>query len=256
MALPSRNDLLTMDFSQDGRPFCQVAAKSGIELDGLDYSSVGSPWWGVEVGGATTHKQAVDATAVGNVAVFKEMYLSLPAVAIGVATATAARVHDVAATATAIGVAALSSATIYAKAVDAVAIGVAALNSSITYTLTTAATAVGVAAASRASTFYRTISAIAIGVGSVAKSSTFHQICAAIAAGIATVIAALPGPEDLCDLNVECSIPTKGVTAAISLKAVTCSIGSVGNGASAAIPVKAVTCSIPEKDVEVEPCLI
>jgi len=52
MALPDRDDILTMDYSDDGSPFVLVAAKSGIELDGLDYSMIGSPWWGLEEGAA------------------------------------------------------------------------------------------------------------------------------------------------------------------------------------------------------------
>ena len=48
MALPTRANVLTMDYSGNGSPFCLVAAKAGIELDGLDYSMVGSPWWGLE----------------------------------------------------------------------------------------------------------------------------------------------------------------------------------------------------------------
>jgi len=52
MALPDRDSLLTMNWSGNGSPFCHVAAKSGIDLDGLDWSMIGSPWWGLEVSGA------------------------------------------------------------------------------------------------------------------------------------------------------------------------------------------------------------
>ena len=51
MSLPTRDNVLTLDYSGDGSPFCLIAAKSGIELDSLDYSGDGSPWWGLEVSG-------------------------------------------------------------------------------------------------------------------------------------------------------------------------------------------------------------
>ena len=49
MALPNRNNIITMDWSQNGSPWVSVAAKSGISLDGLDWSKDGSPWWGLEI---------------------------------------------------------------------------------------------------------------------------------------------------------------------------------------------------------------
>jgi hypothetical protein len=49
MSLPTRDNILTMDYSGDGSPWVKVAAKSGIELDGLDWSLDGSPWWGLKV---------------------------------------------------------------------------------------------------------------------------------------------------------------------------------------------------------------
>jgi hypothetical protein len=52
MALPSDSNIKSLQFSKDGSPWVRVAAKSGIDTDGLSYSLDGSPWWGVEVGGA------------------------------------------------------------------------------------------------------------------------------------------------------------------------------------------------------------
>lgn len=52
MALPTRDQILTGEYSLDGSPGIAVAAKSGIDLDSLEYSLDGSPWWGAEVSGA------------------------------------------------------------------------------------------------------------------------------------------------------------------------------------------------------------
>ena len=51
MALPTKTNLETMDYSYGGVPFVSVAAKSGIDLDTLDYSYAGVPFWGLEVSG-------------------------------------------------------------------------------------------------------------------------------------------------------------------------------------------------------------
>ncbi len=51
MALPTKTDLQTLDYSFFGEPYIQVASKSGIELDGLDYSFFGEPYWGLGVSG-------------------------------------------------------------------------------------------------------------------------------------------------------------------------------------------------------------
>jgi len=48
MAIPSRDDILALQFSNDGSPWCRVASKSGVDLDTLEYSLDGSPWWGIE----------------------------------------------------------------------------------------------------------------------------------------------------------------------------------------------------------------
>ena len=51
MSLPTRDDLLTMDFSYMGHPFVQTATKSGIDLNTLDYSYLGQPFWAVPMEG-------------------------------------------------------------------------------------------------------------------------------------------------------------------------------------------------------------
>jgi hypothetical protein len=38
MSLPNKANLETMDFAFEGQPFCDVPAKSGINLDGMDYA--------------------------------------------------------------------------------------------------------------------------------------------------------------------------------------------------------------------------
>ena len=49
MSLPTRDNLLALDWSSNGAPFVKVASKSGIALDGLDWSANGGPWWGLIV---------------------------------------------------------------------------------------------------------------------------------------------------------------------------------------------------------------
>ena len=49
MALPTKTNLETMDYSCFGIPFVSVPAKAGIDLDGLDYSYNGAPFWALEV---------------------------------------------------------------------------------------------------------------------------------------------------------------------------------------------------------------
>jgi len=51
MALPTKTNLETMDYSYGGVPFVSVATKAGIDLDTLDYSYAGVPFWGLEVSG-------------------------------------------------------------------------------------------------------------------------------------------------------------------------------------------------------------
>ena len=51
MALPTKTNLETMDYSYGGVPFVSVATKAGIDLDTLDYSYAGVPFWGLEEAG-------------------------------------------------------------------------------------------------------------------------------------------------------------------------------------------------------------
>jgi hypothetical protein len=54
MALPTRDDALTLDLSMDGSPWVRVAAKAGIDSTTLDLSFDGSPWTGLGITGGTT----------------------------------------------------------------------------------------------------------------------------------------------------------------------------------------------------------
>ena len=47
MALPTKANLQTMDYSYLGEPFCYVPAKQSITLDGMDYSYLAEPFWGI-----------------------------------------------------------------------------------------------------------------------------------------------------------------------------------------------------------------
>jgi len=46
MALPTRTQILTGEYSSDGSPYLQVTSKSIINPLQLEYSSDGSPWLG------------------------------------------------------------------------------------------------------------------------------------------------------------------------------------------------------------------
>ena len=46
MSLPSKVDVLSFDYSVDGGPQINVAAKPGITMGGLDYSADCAPFYG------------------------------------------------------------------------------------------------------------------------------------------------------------------------------------------------------------------
>jgi hypothetical protein len=48
MARPTKTQVLTLEYSLDGSPHANVAAKSSIDVDNLEYSLDGSPWYGTE----------------------------------------------------------------------------------------------------------------------------------------------------------------------------------------------------------------
>ena len=50
MSLPTRDNLLTMDYSYFGQPFVQVPAKS-IDTNTMDYSYLGEPFWTISMEG-------------------------------------------------------------------------------------------------------------------------------------------------------------------------------------------------------------
>ena len=53
MAAPVDTDVVGLDLSQNGMPWCWVAASSAIDLDGLDLSQNGGPFWGLEMTAVT-----------------------------------------------------------------------------------------------------------------------------------------------------------------------------------------------------------
>ena len=60
MALPTKTQIETLDWSASGAPYASVAAKSTIDLDGIEFSSIGAPWWGVEAGASfTTYEETI-----------------------------------------------------------------------------------------------------------------------------------------------------------------------------------------------------
>ncbi len=48
MARPTKIEILTGEFSDDGSPWINIGAKPAVDLDTLEYSDDGSPWYGVE----------------------------------------------------------------------------------------------------------------------------------------------------------------------------------------------------------------
>lgn len=51
MALPTKPELLALDFSSDGQPFVNVASKETLDLMGLNFAIDAQPF--VAVGGGT-----------------------------------------------------------------------------------------------------------------------------------------------------------------------------------------------------------
>lgn len=45
MALPSKDDVVLLQFSSTGAPWARVTAKPSIDTNTLEYSSYGPPWW-------------------------------------------------------------------------------------------------------------------------------------------------------------------------------------------------------------------
>ena len=60
MPLPTRDQLLSLDYSGSGEPFVLVHAKSGINTLSLDVSSDGGPWVGLA--NATTSVLKISST--------------------------------------------------------------------------------------------------------------------------------------------------------------------------------------------------
>jgi len=47
MALPTQDDLKTLDYQYFGQPFCWLSLKSTLDTDTLDYQYFGQPFWAV-----------------------------------------------------------------------------------------------------------------------------------------------------------------------------------------------------------------
>lgn len=69
MALPTKSDLLTGQFSADGSPFVQVSAKAGIDTNTLEYSADGSPFWAIEEVGGGGHIKKFVTVPIANIKV-------------------------------------------------------------------------------------------------------------------------------------------------------------------------------------------
>lgn len=47
MALPTKAQILTGEYSFDGSPYMNTVSKSSINPSQFEYSFDGSPWWGI-----------------------------------------------------------------------------------------------------------------------------------------------------------------------------------------------------------------
>ena len=54
MALPTRDEILTGEYSFDGSPWASTASKSTMDLDTIEYSFDGSPWTGTNLTATST----------------------------------------------------------------------------------------------------------------------------------------------------------------------------------------------------------
>jgi len=74
MALPTQDDLKTLDYQYFGQPFCWLSLKTTLDTDTLDYQYFGHPFWGAEEGGtppepptgAVKIMPSLSAVALGN----------------------------------------------------------------------------------------------------------------------------------------------------------------------------------------------
>jgi hypothetical protein len=57
MARPTKDQVLTGEFSSNGSPWVNVASNSSSDLDTLEFSLNGSPWYGVEDSAAPPARQ-------------------------------------------------------------------------------------------------------------------------------------------------------------------------------------------------------
>lgn len=64
MSIPKKTDLLTLDYSYLGEPFCNVAANCNTDSNGLDYSYLGEPFWSAPID--TTKRYFVTSGATAN----------------------------------------------------------------------------------------------------------------------------------------------------------------------------------------------
>ncbi|MEI6577624.1 MAG: hypothetical protein WCO63_15725 [Bacteroidota bacterium] len=67
MALPTGENLITLDTAYNGQPFVQLAAKSTIDTNGLDVAYNGAPFWAVSLSSATLNIRSVSTIVVAHI---------------------------------------------------------------------------------------------------------------------------------------------------------------------------------------------
>ncbi len=51
MALPKRENIITMDYAFNGQPFVNIPAKTSMGLESIDYAFNAQPFWATDFSG-------------------------------------------------------------------------------------------------------------------------------------------------------------------------------------------------------------
>ncbi|MEI6577721.1 MAG: hypothetical protein WCO63_16210 [Bacteroidota bacterium] len=67
MALPTGENLITLDVAYNGQPFVQIVAKSTIDTNGLDVAYNGAPFWAISLSAAALNIRSVSTVVVARI---------------------------------------------------------------------------------------------------------------------------------------------------------------------------------------------
>lgn len=77
MAAPTKSEVESMDFSQNGGPWVFVASNSTVDTNTMDYSFDGGPWWGVnDTSGSTSSVGTFNGLSYSSVSVINALSTS------------------------------------------------------------------------------------------------------------------------------------------------------------------------------------